>query len=354
LISYIVRRLLILPVTLFGMTVMVFLLLQILGPVTRAAYFLTDIPKNDAVLEGIIKRYGLRDPIPLQYWYWMIGKTDPESGTVTGGILRGNLGFMRFGGMPVATLIRLRFPATVELAVFSLAPILLIGIWLGIQSAVHHNQWIDQLARISSILGYSLPAFLLGIILLMMFYPNLGWFPMGRVSDWVRLEVMDGGFPVYTGLFTVDSLLNGRWDVLWDSLRHLVLPVVTLSYISLAVILRITRSSLLETLRQEYVMTARAKGLPERAVINRHALPNAIIPVVTCSGMLLAGLLGGVVIVESVFQFPGIGFSAAEAARRFDIVTVLGFTMLTGLIIILSNLAVDILYAVLDPRIRLS
>jgi peptide/nickel transport system permease protein len=353
-ITYIVRRLLILPVTLFGMSVIIFAFLQILGPETRAAYYLTDIPRNDAVLEGIIKRYGLRQPVYIQYWNWMFGKTDPVTEKTAGGLLRGNLGYARFSGMPVARLIQLRFPATVELAIFSLAPVILIGIWMGVVSAVHHNRLIDQAARVFSIIGYSFPGFVLGILLLMFFYADLNWFPMGRVSDWVRLEVLSGSFRTYTGLFTVDALLNNRWDVLWDAVRHLVLPVLTLSLISVAAFLRITRSSMLEALHQEYITTARAKGLTEWGVINRHALPNALLPVVTFAGLIVAASLSGTVIIETIFNYPGIGYAAAEAASQFDVVTVLGFTMLAGLILILANLVVDILYAFLDPRIRLT
>ena len=351
--NYMARRLMILPLTLFGMSVIVFLLLQILGPETRAAFYIKDVPKNDAVLEGIIKRYGLRDPIPLQYWHWLVGKSDPEAGIVTGGVLRGNLGYARFGARPVAELIRSRFPATLELSLYSLIPILLVGVWLGVVSAVRHNRAADQILRLTSLIGYSLPVFVLGILLLMFFYADLGWFPMGRVSDWVRLEVLDGAFPIRTGLFTVDALLNGRPDVWWDAVRHLVLPVITLSYVSVAAFLRITRSSMLEVLRQEYVTTARAKGMPESEVIRRHALPNALLPVVTYAGMITAASLGGTVITETIFDFPGIGYAAAEAASQFDVVAVLGFTMMAGAILILVNLAVDILYAVLDPRIRL-
>jgi peptide/nickel transport system permease protein len=352
-IAYIVRRLMVLPVTLFGMTVIIFLLLQILGPETRAAYYLQDVPKNDAVLEGIIKRYGLREPIVLQYGDWLVGKTDPDTGKTVGGLLRGNLGFARYGGMTVARIIQLRFPATVELSVFSLVPVILIGVWLGVLSAVHHNRWIDQTARVFSILGYSLPGFVLGILLLMFFYGKLNWFPIGRISDWVRMEIMAGTFHTFTGLYTVDALANRRLDVLWDALRHLVLPTLTLSYVSVAAFLRITRSSMLEALHQDYITTARSKGLGERAVINRHAFPNASLPVVTYTGLILAGYLGGVVITEVIFYFPGIGFAAAEAARQFDVVTTLGLTMLAGVILILCNLGVDILYAFLDPRIRL-
>jgi ABC-type dipeptide/oligopeptide/nickel transport system permease component len=351
--AYSFRRLLLLPVTLFGMSVIIFLFLQILGPETRASYYMKRVPRNPVVLEGIIKRYGFRDPIPVQYWRWLFGKADPETGAIEGGLLRGNLGFSRFGGKPVAQLLQGCFPATLELTLFSMVPILLIGIGMGIQSARNHNRWVDQLARLFSIVGYSIPGFILGLFLLMFFYADRGWFPLGRISDWVRLEVLNGSFAVRTGLFTVDALLNGRWDVLWDALRHLVLPVLTLSYISIAAFLRITRSSMLEVLNQDFIVTARAKGMTEDDIIRKHALPNALLPVVTYTGIVAASSLSGVVITETIFNYPGMGYAAAEAAFQFDVVTVLGFTMLAGVLLISVNLFVDLLYGILDPRIRL-
>jgi peptide/nickel transport system permease protein len=350
-INYIIRRLLIMPVTLFGMTVIIFIMLWVLGPSARSALYVHDVPKNDAVMQGIIKKYGLNDPIYVQYWHWLVGQPDPDHpGETVGGILRGDFGFSRSFSRPVVTLLELRFPATLELTLYAFFPIIFIGVWLGVQAAVRHNQWIDQLARIFSIIGYSFPVFVLGILLMMLFYAQLNWFPVERISDWVKLT----DYTKYTHLVTVDAILNLRFDIFFDALRHLVLPVVTLSYTSWAAFLRITRSSMLETLRQEYVTTARAKGVTERNVINRHARPNALIPVATYSGITVAYLLGGVVITETIFNFPGMGSAAADAASRFDVVTVLAFTLVTGLILILANLVVDILYAMLDPRIRLS
>jgi peptide/nickel transport system permease protein len=154
-------------------------------------------------------------------------------------------------------------------------------------------------------------------------------------------------------MYTIDAILNGRPDVLADALRHLVMPVLTLAYIQWALLLRVTRSSMLETLRQEYVITARSKGLPERAVIYKHAARNAMIPVATMGGLLLIGLLNGVVITETVFNYPGMGRWAATAASQLDILSVLGFTLFNCTLLVLGNLFVDILYALIDPRIRL-
>jgi len=188
----------------------------------------------------------------------------------------------------------------------------------------------------------------------MIFYVKLGWFPPGRISDWANIVVRSADFHHYTALLTFDSLLNGRLDIFWDVLRHMLMPILTLSYISWAQFLRVTRSSMLETLRMEYVTTARAKGLTEHDVIFKHAQPNAMIPVVTLAGFSVILLLGGVVITETVFNFPGIGQAAAIAAAQLDVITVLGFALFNGFILIVANLVVDVLYAVVDPRVRLS
>jgi ABC-type dipeptide/oligopeptide/nickel transport system permease component len=251
-------------------------------------------------------------------------------------------------------LIENRFPNTLDLAIWAVAPVILVGIWLGVQAAVHQNGWIDQVGRVFSIVGTSFPTFVFGLLMLMIFYANLKWFPPGRLSDWASQVVYTDEFTSYTKLLTFDALLNGRLDIFWDALRHMLMPILTLSYLSWATFLRLTRSSMLETLRMEYVTTARAKGLSEHDVIFKHAQPNAMIPIVTYAGLSIVTLLGGVVITETVFNYPGIGSAAAQAAAQLDVITVLGFALFNGLILIVSNLAVDVLYAVVDPRVRLS
>jgi len=352
--QYIIRRLLLLPVILIGVTIMIFLMLSRLSPAERAALYVRDIPKNERMMDGIIKRYGLNDPIPLQYWHWLVGRKDTETGETKGGILRGDFGYSRTGNQEVSSLIKRRFPATIELTLFSILPILGIGVWLGIIAAVNHNKLIDQVARVFSIIGYSFPSFVFGLLVLMFFYVQLGWFPPGRVSDWATAIIDSPMFKSYTSLVTIDALLNGRFDIFLDALRHMVLPIITLSYINWASFLRVTRSSMLETLRQDYVVTARAKGVKENDVVNHHARPNALIPVATLGGLLIAGLLGGVVITETIFEYPGIGSAAGSAAANLDVITVLAFTLMTAGILVLANLIVDVLYAILDPRVRLA
>jgi peptide/nickel transport system permease protein len=351
--NYIIRRLLILPVILVGVTMLVFVMLSMLTPYERASLYVSDIPKRQGAIEGIIAKYGLDDPIPVQYWRWMVGVTDADTGEVTGGILRGDMGFSKVGKSSVAEVIQRRLPATAELALWAAIPLIGLAVWMGIQAAVHHNKLIDQILRVFAIIGWSLPTFVLGLILLMVFYAQLDWFPPERLSGWASQAVQSAEFTRFTQMNTLDSLLNLRFDIFLDSLRHLILPVITLSVISWAFLLRVTRSSMLDVLRQDYMTTARAKGLGERTVIRGHAVPNALIPVITVGGLTLIGLFNGVVITETVFNYPGLGSFMAEAATALDVVSVLGMTLFSSFVLVFGNLVVDVLYGVVDPRIRL-
>jgi len=208
--------------------------------------------------------------------------------------------------------------------------------------------------RIFSIIAASFPVFVFGLLMIMIFYAQLNWFPTGRYSSWVMEEIVSSKFGIYTGFMTIDSLINGRFDIFLDTLRHMVMPMIVLSYISWATFVRVTRSSMLEALNQDYIVTARAKGVEEKNVIRKHALPNAMIPVTTLAGFTIVGLLGGVVITESIFNYPGIGSAAANAATQLDVITVMGFALFNGFILIFANLIVDLLYGIVDPRVRLS
>lgn len=353
-VNYIIRRLLLVPVLLFGVTVMVFGMLQFLDADERVSLYIRGDPKSDAQVNAFIRRYCLDCPMYIQYKNWLVGTIDSVSGEREGGILFGNFGWSKTGSQPVVDLIKQRFPNTLDLTLWAVAPVILVGIWMGVQAAVHHNGPIDQVARVFSIIGTSFPTFVFGLLMLMIFYANLEWFPPGRLSDEYSRVVYSNQFNHYTTLLTIDALLNGRIDIFLDALRHMVLPILTLSYISWATFLRVTRGSMLETLRQEYVVTARAKGLPERDVINKHAKPNAMLPVVTLAGFTIVGLMGGVIITETVFDYPGIGSAAAQASAQLDVITVLGFALFNGLILIVANLVVDIVYGFVDPRVRLS
>ncbi len=350
--AYIIRRLLILPVLLLGVTMMVFLILSMLTPYERASLYIRDMARRQGSIEAIIEKYGLNDPIPIQYWNWMVGRTN-EDGEVEGGVLRGKLGWSVTGRSSVTEAIVRRLPATAELALWAAVPMIGIGIWLGVVSAVNHNKFVDQVLRVFSIVGWSIPTFVFGLLVLMLFYARLGWFAPGRLSNAAMRVVQSEAFTQYTNMNTVDALLNGRLDIFIDSLRHIVLPVVTLSYLNWAYLLRVTRSSMLETLRQDYITTARSKGLTHRTVVWRHAVSNALIPVVTIGGMILIALLNGVVITETIFNYPGMGSFLAQAATSLDVISVLGVTLFSSVVLVLGNLFVDVLYGIIDPRIRL-
>jgi peptide/nickel transport system permease protein len=354
--AYIIRRLLVLPIILFGVSVLIFSMLMLLSPMERAALYVRDIPHTADAITRLIKKYGLDDPMHVQYWRWMVGRTDPDTGEVRGGILRGDFGWSHTAQMPVTRAIRERFPGSAELALWSAIPMLVIGVWLGVQSAVNHNKFIDHVLRTFSIIGYSLPTFVFALVMLLIFYSGLKWFPPERLSQWAKAVVYNpnSGFVQYTRMNTIDAVLNLRFDILVDAFRHMVLPVIGLSYLNIALVLRVMRSSMLESLRQDYITTARSKGLAERTVVNRHARKPALIPVATIGGLLFVGYLSGVVITETIYNLHGMGLLYADAALNLDIVTLLGLTLFNGLILILGNLVVDVLYAFIDPRVRLS
>jgi ABC-type dipeptide/oligopeptide/nickel transport system permease component len=339
-IAFIVRRLLLLPFVGIGVSMLIFLLLQFLTPAMRASLYISD-PKQLNALPDIIIKYHLDQPVYMQYWDWLRQ------------VLHGDLGWSQTAREPVADAIRGFFPATLELGLYAFICILTVGIWLGTASAVHRDKLIDHISRFTSISGYSLPTFVWALLLLMLFYGQLGWFPPGRLSLEADQFVRSGQFHVYTGLMTVDAALNRQWWIVWDAIKHLVLPVATLTYFLTAVLVRITRSSMLETLRTDYVRTARAKGLPQRAVVDKHARRNALIPVITLASLLFVGLLSGVVITESVFNYPGIGRWGVGASQQLDIPAVTGFALIFAGILVVGNLCADVLYAVVDPRIRL-
>ena len=341
--AYVIRRLLLLVPTLIGVTLLIFAVIQLFGPMQRASLYLGESPKDIGSIEKVIEKYHLNDPVYIQYFGWIRE------------VLHGNLGWSKSINYPVTKALFERIPATAEITLFSAPLIILVGIYLGVKSAVHRDSVIDHATRTLSIVGWSLPTFWFGLILISVFFVGLGWFPTGRLSPNLQSFVLSPAseWNRYTGLYTIDGLLNGRLDITLDALRHLVLPVVTLVVVIIALIIRVMRSSMLEALNKGYIITARAKGLHKNEVINKHARRNALIPVVTISGMLIAGMLTGLVITEYIFNIPGIGMFAANAAIELDIPAVLGFALLSACVIIIANLMVDILYAYIDPRIRL-
>ena len=329
----ILERLLTLVLKLFGMAVILFVVTQVL-PADPAAVAAGTNARPEQI-EKIRQDLGLDKPFHEQFI------------TYIAGLARGDLGRSLLTRRAVSDDLRLRFPATAELAIFSGIAIVLTGISLGIVSAVFAGRRLDMLIRLFVVIGMGIPPFVLALFLQLIFAKGLDWFPLeGRLSTFMAPP------PHVTGLYTLDSLLAGQWEIFWSSLQHLVLPVAALSLGRLAVGARFTRSGMLETLSQPYVRTARAKGLRERRVILRHAFRNALIPVVTMLGIQIGFLLSGAVLVEVVFTWPGLGRYAVESVVSFDFFAVIGAALVIAVIFVVSNTIVDLLYVQLDPRIR--
>ena len=339
--SYIIRRLLLLIPVLFGVTIFIFGITMLFSPIERAALYVSNI-KQLSDLPLILEQYGLDQPFWVQYGTWL------------GQVLTGNLGWSKVVSMPVWDAIWHFLPATLELAIFAAPLIVLVGILMGTKAAAHKDKPVDHITRVAAIFGWSLPTFWLGLLLLMIFYGYFtGFLPPGRLSIQMDTIVNSAEFIRYTRINTLDAILNLNGAVFLDALRHIVLPVITLSVTNIAFIMRLMRSSMLESLGKGYILTARAKGLAENVVINKHARRNALIPVITISGYLFAALANGVVITETIFTYKGIGWWAWQSAVNLDIASVLGFALFNAVLFVLVNLVVDILYTRVDPRVRL-
>lgn len=339
--TFIIRRLLLMIPTLIGVTLLIFAVTQVFSPAQRAATYIRGEPKTPDVIPRIIKKYHLDDPVYLQYYHWM------------GRLLRGDLGISTWARIPVTKAIFQAIPATFELVVFSIPTTIILGVYLGVLSAVHRDKMIDHVTRFVAIIGWSLPTFWFALLLIAIFYGQLGWVSTGRLGHDAFMYAISPSFTRYTGVYTIDGILNGQLWITLDALKHIILPVVTLTVVQIALIIRVMRSSMLEALGKGYIVMARAKGISTNEVINKHARRNALIPVVTLSGILAAGLLCGVVITETCFDYKGLGHFAAHAAMQLDLAGVLGFALFTGIMFVTANLAVDVLYAFVDPRIRL-
>lgn len=331
---YIGKRLLNLIPVLLGITLLVFAFLHLIPgdpAVVMAGERAT--PEQVAALR---EQLGLNQPLPLQYLVFL------------GNLLRLNFGTSIISGVPIAEEIRTRWPATFELSVAAMLVATILGIPAGVLAAVRKNSAVDNLTMSGSLLGVSLPVYWLGLLLVYLFAVNLQWLPpSGRIS-------IDAGFnfkPI-TGFYVLDALLQGNFKAIKDVLSHLILPAVTLGTIPLAILARITRSAMLEVLSQDYIRTARAKGLLERWVIFKHALKNALLPVVTIIGLQFGTLLGGAILTETIFSWPGIGSWIYEGILSRDYPVVQGGVVFVAVAFVIINLLIDLSYAFLDPRIQ--
>jgi len=335
LVRLIVRRLLFLVLVLFGLSIVTFSLSHIVPG--DPARLMAGPRASRSAVDKIREQYGLNDPLPVQYINYVKG------------VVRLDFGDSFTSRRPVKTDLQRYLPATAELAIFAFLLSTIIGVPLGMLSAVRRNQWPDHLARFVSISGLALPVFWLAIMAQFVFFGKLGWLPDGE-----RLPIGVDPPRTITSLYTIDALLTGNWEVLRTAISHLVLPVVVLAYGSLAVITRMVRGGMLEVLNQDYIRTARAKGIDQHRVILGHALKNALLPTVTSLGLQIGLLLSGAFLVEIVFSWPGIGRYAVEAIQRLDYNATMATTLIIALVFVLMNLVVDILYLFLDPRISYS
>ena len=337
--DYILRRVLLSIPVFFGITIIVFTLTRSVGD--PASIYITPDMTHEQV-EWVREYYHFKDPIHVQYFYWLKG------------ILQGDMGHSEVLNLPVSEAIITFLPASMELAMYSFVLSLAIGVFLGTLSAVKKDTWVDHLIRFVALSGFSLPLFWFALLLLYVFYSVLGVVTPGRLSMDVITTYLPpyGDFKLYTGFLTIDSIINGNLIVFVDALKHLALPTVVQTYTRQAVFTRILRSSMLEELGKEYVTLGHAKGLDQNTVIKKYARRNALIPLATVAGMQFVAIFSGVVVTESVFNWPGLGRLAASAAMSLDHATILGFALFMGILFIISNLVVDILYTYLDPRIR--
>ena len=342
LLNYIIRRLLFMVLVMFGVSILVFGVLMLIPPGMRVAAYVTNEKVQPAAIDSMIVKYGLRDPAPIQYFRW-IGK-----------IFRGDLGYSTTANGPVVEGFAQFFPITLELVLYATPAIILVGLWLGTMAAMKRDKPADHAIRVFAIIGYSLPTFWLGLLLLMVFYGFLGIFPPGTLSEKLMDVVTGKGWIRATGMLTVDAIINWRWDIFLDALYHLALPVINLVILESALIMRLTRSSMLDSLGQDYIRTALAKGASRSTIYRIHARRNALLPVITVSGILFAGLMAGAVITETIFVRKGIGWWTARAALQLDVSAIMFNVLFLGVVFVVVNLIVDLVYAAIDPRIRLA
>lgn len=359
---FILRRLLVLVPTLIGLTLFTFALLYILEiknlSLILSQYLNPHSPFNGPARAYAMQQLGIGEPFPVRYGIFL-----KNLFTGTWGYFPNN--FPTFAGQPVLTGIADSFPNTVQLAVLATLVSILISIPLGTYIGARPNSVGDTTGRVFSLLGYAMPVFFLGVVLEMVFasggiiagwtggagLPISGALPSGITKLPGFINKSDS-ISNPTHIMMLDALLNGYFYFFYRTFLHVILPVATITYAVLASLLRFIRSGMVDNLNQEYVKTARAKGLPENIVIKHHVRRNAMIPAVTVMGLLFAGLLGGVLVVEYMFSYPGIGLLAYNAVFDFAVYGVLGTTFFFGLILVLANLGVDVIYALLDPRIR--
>lgn len=322
-------------VLLLGVSIFVFLLSHLVPSNPAAANLSQTALSDPEIVAAYETKWGLDQPIWKQYLIYM------------GNLLQGDMGDSIRTGRPILQELQQYFPATLELSIFAMIIALILGIGFGVLSAIFQNKPVDHILRTVSVSGVSIPSFWLSILALSFFANQLKLFPSGNRFD-VRNFSPEGG----SGLLVLDSIMQGNWAQLGNVLSHLFLPALILGFFTMGLIARQTRSNLLEVMSMDYIRTARAKGMKESRVVSHHALGNALVPVITVSGIGFSNLLGGMVFVEQIFSWPGIGQYAYLAATNLDFPAICGVSLLIAVVYVAVNLCIDILYGVIDPRIR--
>jgi peptide/nickel transport system permease protein len=322
------------PITLFGLVLITFLIGRVV-PIDPVLAVVGDRAPQD-VVEQTRREMGLDRPLPEQFVRY------------TGQLLNGDLGRSVMTSNRVVTDIARFFPATLELATVALEIAIAVGVPLGVFAAVRQGSWVDQAIRVVCLSGHSIPVFVLALVCLLVFYATLGWAPGPGRQDVIFQDMV----PQVTGVLLIDAALAGDWDALRDAASHLALPALVLAAYNMAYIARMTRAFMLDSLRGEYIVTARAKGLPARTVIWRHGFGNILVRLLTVIALTYAGLLEGAVLTETIFSWPGLGQYLTGSLLNADMNAVLGATLVVGLTYLLLNLFADLMYRVLDPRVR--
>ncbi|MFL5761066.1 MAG: ABC transporter permease [Thermomicrobiales bacterium] len=328
----IIRRMFFLVFVLFGLSLITFALSHLVP--ADPARMIAGPRASRSSVEKVREEYGLNDPVWRQYVDYVDG------------VFHLDFGQSFTSRKPVKDDLKRYLPATIELGLYAFILSTIVGIPLGVASAVRRDSLVDHISRFVSITGLALPIFWLALMLQFFFYGKLGWFPDGQ-----RLPTNMDPPRQITSLYVVDSILTANWTTLWASIQHLVLPVFVLTYSSLAVVTRMVRGSMIEVLNQDYIRTARSKGLRQNTIVVKHALKNALLPTVTSLGLQVGLLFSGTFLVETVFSWPGIGRYTIQAVQQIDYNAIMATTLVVAVIFVLGNLVVDILYLFLDPRI---
>lgn len=328
---YLIRRLLTFLPTLIGVIFITFIISHLVPAIPAKGAFSRHL--DPKVLEMLRETYHLNDPWYLQLWYYIRD------------LFTGNWGTSIITSRPILKELSIYFPTTFQLAILAEIIVLVVGIPLGIIAAMRNGGLIDQAIRVLAVIGYSMPYFLLAILLQMLFYWYLGWLPGFGLG--VKPKA------VYTGMYVFDSILCGDWNAFKDNFMHMILPSISLATPAAAVIARLMRGSMLDSLSSEFIDFSRMKGLPERVVVFKHALKNAIIPIITVAGLQFGALLGGAIITETIFALAGLGRYLVISTYAMDYPVIMAGTFLIGLVYLIVNFVVDLLYAYVDPRVRL-